>query len=332
MLSNRFAAGLLVLSLLLAACRQAPTPAAGTATIPTPGETGEEPAESGQGEHPAETATHEPPTPTPSEPLAALVNGQPLFLTDYEKELARYERAQAELGLAPAEGAADYRRVVLDALIETELIAQEAAARGVEITREMVEARWAELVELSGGTENFNAWLLDNQWSEQEFIQALQTELLVERMVSLVTADVPGAVEQVRARYLQVDDLTLAQSLRDQITDGADFAALAQQYSLDRITGENGGELSFFARGSLLVPAVEEVAFALEPGGLSEVINAPTADGSGSTYYLVQTLERDPARPLTTDMRYVLLQERFEGWLAELWERAEITRFAVMEG
>ena len=59
-----------------------------------------------------------PPTPTPQ--LAALVNGQPIFLADFEKELARFELAQAELGIEIG-GEEDYRHLVLDALIEREL-------------------------------------------------------------------------------------------------------------------------------------------------------------------------------------------------------------------
>ncbi len=76
---------------------------------------------------PAPTNTPEP-TPTPTAPLAALVNGQPIFLADFEQELARYEQAQTELGvdLATVEG---YRDQVLDSLIERELIRQAAECR-----------------------------------------------------------------------------------------------------------------------------------------------------------------------------------------------------------
>ena len=41
---------------------------------------------------------------------------------------------------------------------------------------------------------------------------------------------------------------------------GDDFAFLAQQNSLDNVTSQNGGELGFFTRNSLLVPEVKGVA------------------------------------------------------------------------
>lgn len=263
-----------------------------------------------------------PPSPTPTEPMAALVNGQPIFLAAYERELARYEQAQTELGTAPDTG---YRTLVLDVLIEQALIAQAAASQNITITPQAVDAKLAELENEAGESGNFAAWLEANQWTREEFKTALATEMLVGEMVTAVTADIPTAVEQVNARYLQVDDLVLAESLRQQIRNGSDFGELANQHSLDRITAANGGDLDYFARGSLLVTPVEAAAFALSPGQVSEVITATNEDGA-PTYYLVELIDRDPQRPLSADMRYTMLQQAFESWLDGLWQNADIIR------
>jgi parvulin-like peptidyl-prolyl isomerase len=278
---------------------------------------------------PPATPTAVPPTPTP-EPLAASVNGKPVYLADFETEVARYQQAQEELGLS-SDGS-DFSAVVLEALIETEIILQAAEQMGIEVTGQMVTERIAELKESVGGDEVFSNWLQSNQWTEEEFHQALQTEMISERTVDQITSDVPFAVEQVRARYIQVDDPALAQSLHEQANNGADFASLAQQYSLDRITGEDGGDLGFFAQGSLLVPEVELAAFALQPGQLSEVVTASRADGSGTAYYLVQLLERDPQREISASIRSIMLQTKFEAWLAEQWNLAEVERFVGETG
>lgn len=272
--------------------------------------------------------TNIPPTPTAIEPMAATVNGRPIWLADFDKELLRFEQAQAELGISPADIDADYAEIVLEALIETELIAQAAELNGIVVTAEMVNERIVELRETAGGDLNFDAWLQANQWTVEEFHQALMTEMITEQMVNLITADVPFTMEQVHARYLQVDDPALAEALLGQVHDGADFAELAQQYSLDRITAEDGGDLGFFAQGSLLVPEVEVAAFALQPGEISEVVAAPRADGSGTAYYLVQLIERDQQRQITANLRSILLQVRFETWLADQWNQAEIIKVA----
>lgn len=333
---RRIYLGLLLFALLgLAACRngEAPSqpPEAGDPLVTEPAQQPTDTAAPVGGSTVASPTavapTAIPPSPTPSEPLAALVNDRPVFLAAYEKELARYEQAQSELGLTPGEGDVAYRAVVLDALIETELIGQAAAANSIAIPDETLNARLAELEEASGGAVEFDGWLQANQWTREEFRDALAVEMLTEKTVEFVTADVPFAVEQVRARYLQVDDSNLAQSLLDQVRGGADFAALAQQHSLDRVTGEIGGDLGYFAQGSLLVPEVEVAAFSLQPGQVSEVIGAPLADGSGMTYYLVQVIERDPQRQLDANLRFTLLQESFEEWLGQQWTQAQITRF-----
>jgi parvulin-like peptidyl-prolyl isomerase len=311
------------LLLLLSACRQndASDPSEMVIIDETTGETADLPPTA----PPAGTAspTPEPPTPTPEPPLAARVNGQPILLETYERELARHEQALTELELDKEEQA--YREEVLQALIERELILQAASRDGIVITPEMVTARIEELRAAAGEAGNYEAWLEANQWTEAEFREALAQEMVTEAMVTAVTADVPQAVEQVRARYIQVDSAELAQSLLAEIEAGADFATLASLHSLDQITSPNGGDLDFFTRGSLLVPEVEEAAFALQPGETSDVI---VANSNGQTvYYLVQTIERDPQRPLTDNMRYNLLQQRFETWLGQLWSQADIERF-----
>ena len=272
-----------------------------------------------------------PPTPTPTEPVAAAVNGEPIFLATFEKELARYEQGQLDLGLTPGADGVNHRALVLDTLIEQTLIAQAATAANIAITPDMAAQKLAELKELVGDETNFQAWLQANQWSEAEFQTALAMEMITERIKTEVTSDVPFAVPQVHARYLQVSDAALAQSLLAQIQAGGDFAELARQNSLDRLTGENGGDLGFFSPGTLLIPAVEEAAFALEVNQVSDVITVTGSDG-GQTHYIIQTLEKDTQRALSPEQRAVLLQERFEAWLQTLWDEAEIVRFVDTGG
>jgi parvulin-like peptidyl-prolyl isomerase len=286
--------------------------------------------------------------------MAALVNGGPIFLAEYERELARYEQAvgAGEQGSGGAEENSqtpvaevaeqsptadpqlavtptpevDYQTQVLNALIERELILQAAAAAGVVVEPAAVEAHMEELQSSTGGNGNFDAWLEANLFTEEEFREALAAEMVTEQMVSRVTAAVPQTTEQVRARYIQVNDLALAQDLVVRIRNGDDFAFLARQNSLDRVTGEYGGDLGFFAPGALLVTEVEAAAFALQPGETSDVITATDANGQ-TTYYIVQVTERDPNRALTADMRHAMLQQTFQAWLDQLWEQATIERF-----
>ncbi len=270
------------------------------------------------------TNTAVPPTPTPTEPLAAMVNGVPIYLADYDAEVARYQAAQSAAGTT-TDGQTNYREQVLNTLIERQLILQAAAAAGVVVTPETIEQRLADL-RAAGGETAFATFLQTNQWTEEEFRKVLETELITGEMVARVTADVPLAVEQVRASYIQMDDGALAQQVWERANAGDDFGFLAEQNSVDRVTGPNGGDLGFFSPGSLLVPEVEAAAFALQPGEISPLLAVPNADGS-TRYYIIKVTERDPNRELTADARYDLLQAAFEAWLEGLWSSATIERF-----
>ncbi len=64
-----------------------------------------------------------------------------------------------------------------------------------------------------------------------------------------------------------------AQKARERILAGEDFAAIAQEVSSDPQTASQGGDLGVFARG-VNDPALDDAAFALEAGGVSEVVRS----------------------------------------------------------
>lgn len=83
--------------------------------------------------------------------------------------------------------------------------------------------------------------------------------------------------EEVRARHILIrgaDAVAKAKELRTRLlAPGADFAALAETHSEDPGSAARGGDLGFFARGRMVAP-FEAVAFTLEPGTLSDVVES----------------------------------------------------------
>ncbi|MEX0791091.1 MAG: peptidylprolyl isomerase, partial [Actinomycetota bacterium] len=54
-----------------------------------------------------------------------------------------------------------------------------------------------------------------------------------------------------------------------------DFGAMAQEFSVDAVSKERGGELEFFSRGDV-VPELEEAAFGLfDVGDISDPVQTP---------------------------------------------------------
>lgn len=265
----------------------------------------------------AATVTPVPPVPSATpEPAAARVDGTVIRLADLQDEVARFEAAQRSLGIDLAT-LGDYRTVVLDGLIDRRLLAEAARAAGNSIPPSDLETRIEALASEMGGTDAMGAWLAANGYSLEGLKLALTEETLAARMVQQIVAAVPATVEQVHARHLLVADAMLAEELRVQIVNGAEFARLAQTHSLDLSTRPAGGDLGWFARGTLTTPEVESAAFDLQPGELSPVVQSDLG------YHLVQVIERGP-HDLSPESWRRLRQEAVEAWLAEARSRASI--------
>ncbi len=258
------------------------------------------------------------------QPVAAWVNGQPVLLAEYQKQVAQFEAALVDQGLdsATEEGRsmlAQIRRQVLEALIDQALIEQAAAQQGITIADEELEARIRDSIETGGGQARFEQWLAANNMTRDDFKAMLRSQLLTEAMIERVTGDLPTTAEQVHARHILLMTEAEAQTVLSELQAGGDFAALAEKYSVDESTKYNGGDLGFFPRGLQMVPKeVEDAAFGLEPGQISGVVQSPFG------FHIVQVVERDPARPLSEEMRQALRQATFDRWLQDQRTQAAI--------
>jgi len=72
---------------------------------------------------------------------------------------------------------------------------------------------------------------------------------------------------QVRAKHILVQSLNEAVTLKEKISAGEDFSALAKIHSKCP-SGQNGGDLGSFQRGQMVKP-FEDVAFGIDVGQIS---------------------------------------------------------------
>jgi foldase protein PrsA len=258
-------------------------------------------------------------TPTPI-PLAARVNGEGIPLAEFEREIARFELAQSRLG-KDLTALGDYRRFVLQSMIEERVAAQAATAKGRTILDEQVDAVIADSRQARGGDAGFEAWLNENFYTLDEFREAVRRQLLVQSASDEVAAQVSLTAEQVHARHILVGNLELANALREQILAGKIFGELALTFSQDFSTSASGGDLGWFPRGVLTVTEVEEAAFSLSEGETSPAVQSRLG------YHLIQTLERDGARPLSASSLETLRRRAVEAWLAQQMQTAQVEIF-----
>lgn len=277
---------------------------------------------------PATATVAAPPSPTvtPEEPLAAMVNVQPIFLADYQQETARFEAAMAGQGfdLKSEDGQArlaQMRRQVLDSMIEQVLIGQAATQEGMTISDEELEAVIQQSIEEGGGQASFEEWLQTSDLTYEDFKEEIRFQLLAQAIFERVTGSVPTTAEQVHARHILVHTEEEAQAILAQLQVGGDFVVLARERSQDENTKEAGGDLGFFPRGQLISPELEETAFALQPGQISEVVRSQFG------YHIVQVLEKAADRPLPLELLNSSKEQAFAAWMQEQWDNATVERF-----
>lgn len=314
--------GLSLVLLLLIGCTQTgpATPDPG-ALLPT---ATEEPSLAA----PTATAVAVPPTAT-EVPLAAIVNGEPITMADFERQMANYEASMTANGEDSAspegqESLAQARQSVLNWMIEQRLIVQAASEMGIEVTDGDVDAVIDDLV-ADIGQEAFDERLEREGLTLEEMRAQLKVQLLASRMAERVVEDVPDGALHVNARHIVVDSEAEAQRLLEQIRAGADFAALAREYSQDTFTRERGGDLGYFPRGILTSKKVEDVAFELQPGQVSDVIESELG------YHIVQVLDRVEDMEVSPENLRMLKDKAARQWLDDLWDQAEVERFVTFD-
>ena len=252
------------------------------------------------------------PTPTtvPSatpEPLAARVDGQGILLADFEDEVARFEAAQGLLGTDLA-SLGDYRRQVLQALIDRLLLAQGAVDAGRSFDEAAVDAELEAVAQARGGSEAMGAWMAENRYTLASLKRGLREDKLSAMMIEDITRSIGESAEQIHAAHILVAAPAQAEDLKAQLSAGADFAELARLTSLDASTRPAGGDLGWSPQGYLLVPEVDQAAWALAPGETSDILE------SALGYHIVRLLERAD-HPLSPDAGRFLREQAVVAWL-----------------
>ncbi|MCC5995993.1 MAG: peptidylprolyl isomerase [Oceanicaulis sp.] len=192
-------------------------------------------------------------TPAQTAAPAARVGDSVITVDDVRREARVRELSDDPGALGPDDPAF---REALEALIDQRLLALEAARRGLHASP---EARRR----LAAAEER----ILGNVLVETAVADAV-TDEAVRRVYEEQTRLAPPE-QEVRARHILVDSREAARELLRELEDGADFAALARQYSQDPATRLEGGDLGYFTRAGIL-PEFARVAFAASPGEVSE--------------------------------------------------------------
>ena len=322
--------GMLLLTVVLAACSQAPTPTASptpTAPPPTPTEPPET-APTSAAETAAEPGGVEVAltlVDIPEQEVIAVVNGDEISTVDYQEDLvqtlyavtSQYMvdwNAPETKSLLPA-----LQQQVLDQVIVRGLLRQLAGQEDITTDSEAIEAEFSNLQTQVQESEVFADWdgfLTENGLTEESLRRMIADNLIVEGLMELRGG--PTTAEHVQASHILVETEETGQEVLDKLAEGEDFSDLAAEYSTDPGSKDQGGDLGWFPRGSM-VPEFEEAAFSLEPGETSELVQ------SDYGYHIIQVNAKEE-RELAPDLYAQMQQQEFQTWLEAQQAEASVER------
>jgi len=250
-------------------------------------------------------------------------------------------------------------RAALDQAVENKILLREALLAGLEVSDEQVEARVEEIRKPYASQEAFLQVLEEFGETMSDFRTHVRKQILaismgmrkrrqLEQEAVVSEAEVARyheansdrftRPERVRVRRLFLAAGQDAQgravakarldALRDELNQGADFAALAEAYS-EGPEAEEGGLMGWVVRGDL-VGTLEEAVFALAQGETSAV--AETEFG----FHLLKAEQKETAgipsleevrTEIEPELRAQYAEKRYAKWIAELRKQSRVRIF-----
>ena len=267
--------------------------------------------------------------------IVAEVNGVPItrqsFQADYRKAVNDYARKGNPINEAYLR---DLRTRLIDYLVETELLLQEARRQGVEVTDQELRRTMAAERSASVSDAEFNAELQAAGLSRAQYRERRRRALIIEKLIrDHIASDVVISDQAVEAYYTQnaarfriperlhIRHITLRfppdadeaqkSAVRDRILDiqrqnaaGRDFGELAYRYSEDT-SRQNRGDAGFVDAG-LAARTFGERVLAIPTGQVGPPLETPQG------YHLVAVEARQPPRDIPLEeMRDVIRQILF---------------------
>ena len=127
----------------------------------------------------------------------------------------------------------------------------------------------------------------------------------------------------VWARHILVADKATADSVETRLKNGEDFGKVAAEVSTDTGSKDNGGDLGWFAKGTM-VAEFDAAAFALKIGEISQPVQSTYG------YHIIQVLGHE-VRPMTASDLANAQSKLFSDWLTAQLQDPSVVRSSNWE-
>lgn len=251
------------------------------------------------------------------------------------------ELTEMALSLNPTSTQSLSDRELLDKMIEQKLFEQEAEKRGITVSEAELDAsiegvkqrynlndeQMAEVLKKQGLTpeafrEQWRAQTLGNKLLESQLknkIVVTDDEIKQYYERNYLGSGSNGAAleeEKVRIAHIMIsyktqDAAQVAKQVADLAKSGEDFENLAEKFSDDESSADNGGDLGYFKKGDL-IDSMEYAVVATPVGGITGPVESPAG------YHIIKVLERsEPDYDTGSDAELVTIEDATKNEIRE---------------
>jgi peptidyl-prolyl cis-trans isomerase C len=289
--------------------------------------------------------------------VVARVNGQPIYEDQLAPDVAKGQKKFKKYGVKRKSDSLVKRlqKKALDKVISQELIYQESRKINIPDIEEKISEKIQATRKRYKSEEHFEKSLKAKKLTNNDFKESVRKSIYVDEYLKkegVRNPEVPEAEikdfyegskdsfkreESVRVSHILIkvneeakpeekqQARERAEKIRQEISEGKDFAEMAKKYSEDG-NASKGGDLSYIKKG-YMPSEFDEVAFSLEKGKVSEVVQ--TRHG----YHIIQVLDKKPEgiAPYNEVKNFIgkflqerLAQKKLASHIEELKKKAKI--------
>jgi parvulin-like peptidyl-prolyl isomerase len=200
---------------------------------------------------------------------------------------------------------------VLDDMINQTLVESAAEELGITVTEEELDERLQTYTDKYGTGEDLAAALAEVGTTPDEIREMERSSLIGQKMLDVITEDVPTTARFVRARHILCNAEEDCEAALARLDGGEAFEDVAKDMSEDTASAELGGDLDWITTGMLPSQQLEDEIFSLPVGKRSPVVLTDFG------YHVIEVVDEDGSRELSEEQRYSMREKRLMEWLID---------------
>lgn len=285
------------------------------------------------------------------------------YINFYKKQSTDGELTQNEEELKTLEAN------IIDIIVVTRLLEKYAEGKNITVSSEEVDKQIKLIIDSYSSEEDFEKDLKDKGIDKKFLENYFKSLMLSSKIFNEVTIDVIVTDQEVKQYYNDnkktlyvvpakvkashilaifpwVEDnseeteegreeaLEKIKMVEDKLKNGVVFEDLARQYSDDRTSGENGGDLGYISKGQM-IEEFEEALFSLDVGEVSEIVETEYG------FHIIKVFDRqeeyiqkfdEAEESINTYLLNLHKAEKWEDFIFSLIEKVNIEYFTDVEG